>query len=416
MKILIVNTYDTLGGAARAAYRLHKALQSIGITSQMLVQTKVSDDPTILGPEKKLEKFINLKRPELDAFPLRFYKYKKESLFSPSWLPFTNIINKINASDADIVHLHWIANGMINIKDISRIKKPIVWSLHDMWAFSGGCHYDTCCGKYATHCNMCPLLGATNKNDLSYHVFEKKMKYLTKIQSLTIVGLSRWISECAGKSPLLAGREIVNLPNPLDSQVFRPIKKDLARDLLNLPFNKNLVLFGADNAILDSRKGFSKLTAALHSLKSTDIELVVFGSGPLLNSLNFDYPVHHFGYMPGDLSLRILYNAADVMVMPSIQENLANTIMESLACGTPVVAFDIGGNRDMIDHQKNGYLAEPFSPTSLAKGIDWVLNYTLPQELSHNARQKVIERFDSRKVAEQYLGLYQKIVEKVLLD
>jgi len=143
---------------------------------------------------------------------------------------------------------------------------------------------------------------------------------------------------------------------------------------------------------------------------------VVFGSGPLLNSLNFDYPVHHFGYMPGDLSLRILYNAADVMVMPSIQENLANTIMESLACGTPVVAFDIGGNRDMIEHQKNGYLAEPFSPVSLAKGIDWVLNYTLRQELSHNARQKVIERFDSIKVAEQYLGLYKKIVEKVLLD
>lgn len=410
MKILIVNTYDIRGGAARAAYRLHKSLQSIGVESQMLVQNKTSDDPTVSGPQTRLKKIINYMRSELDVLPVRFYKNKTSTLFSPAWIPFSDIVDKINASDADIVHLHWIANGMISVKNLSRIKKPIVWSLHDMWAFTGGCHYDSGCGKYATHCNACPVLGSIQRTDLSYTVFKKKAKNFTKIPSLTIVGLSRWITDCAKKSPLFTGRDIVNLPNPLDTRIFRPIKKEIARDLLNLPMNRKLVLFGADYATHDPRKGFAEFCIAMHSVKSMNLDLLLFGAGRPLESIDLGFPVHHLGHIPGDLSLRILYSAVDLMVVPSIQENLSNTIMESLACGTPVVAFDIGGNRDMIDHQKNGYLAIPYSPVSLADGIDWILNYPSPQNLSENARGKIMETFESGKVAGKYVELYRKVI------
>jgi glycosyltransferase involved in cell wall biosynthesis len=236
------------------------------------------------------------------------------------------------------------------------------------------------------------------------------MKTFKKIPSLTIVGLSRWLADCAKKSTLFGERHIVNLPNPIDIHIFRPFNKEFARDLLDLPVNNKIVLFGADDAMRDPRKGFTELAAAMNSIKSTGLELLLFGSGRLSNPPDFNHPVHFLGHMPGDLSLRVLYSAADVMVVPSLQENLSNIIMECLACGTPVVAFNIGGNSDMIDHQNNGYLAIPRSPSSLAEGIDWILNHPTPQHLSCNARQKVIENFESTKIARQYLNLYNEIL------
>ena len=412
MKILIVNTHDTSGGAARAAYHLHKALQSIGVESQMLVQNKTSDDLTVIGPQTKMQKGMSFLRPVLDALPVRHYKNKSQTLFSPAWLPFSGIVDKINASDADVVHLHWIVAGMMRLEDIARIKKPIIWSLHDMWAFTGGCHYDSDCGKYANHCEICPLLGSNRRCDLSYRVFKRKTKSFAKIPTLTIVGLSRWLANCAKNSTLLAKKHIVNLPNPIDAHTFRPFDKQIARDLLDLPRDKKLVLFGADGAMRDPRKGFAELFTAMHLIKSADVNLVVFGSGLHINSTDFGFPAHYLGHMPGDLSLRVLYSVADVMVVPSIQENLSNVIMESLACGTPVVAFDIGGNGDMIDHQQNGFLATPYDSTSLAEGIDWILNYPTPQDLSLNARRKVMETFEATMVAGQYVELYKEVLKK----
>lgn len=410
MKILIVNTYDISGGAARAAYRLHKALQSIGIDSQMLVQIKNSDDSTVFGQQTKKQKVIYILRSKLDALPLRYYENKTLTDFSPAWFPFSDIVEKINASDADVVHLHWIAHALMPIKDLSRIKKPIVWSLHDMWAFTGGCHYDSDCGKYTNHCGNCPLLASNQSHDLSHRVFERKVKSFGKIHSLTIVGLSHWLSNCAENSTLLTERKIVSLPNPIDTHTFRPLNRDIARELLDLPLNKKLILFGADGATNNPRKGFAELSSAMHAIKSSNIELVLFGSGRLLNPPVFGFPIHYLGHIPGDLSLCILNSAVDVMVVPSIQENLSNSIMESMACGTPVVAFDIGGNDDMIDHQQNGYLATPYDPASLAEGIDWILNYSNPHDLSHNARQKVMETFEAKKVAQQYVELYKEVL------
>jgi len=176
MKILLVNTSDIQGGAARAAYRLHRALLNSGIDSQMLVQDKSSDDYTVIGPTTKVQKAIAKIRPTIDSLPVKLYKNRTKTVFSPSWLGFSSIVDKINKINPAIVHLHWICGGMMTIEDISRIKAPIVWSLHDMWAFTGGCHYDEGCEGYKNSCGNCKVLGSDKQNDLSKKVFKRKQK------------------------------------------------------------------------------------------------------------------------------------------------------------------------------------------------------------------------------------------------
>lgn len=411
MKILIVNTSDMGGGAARAAYRLHRALLDIGVDSKMLVQVKSSDDYTVIGPTKKVRKAINRFRPILDSFPVRRYKNRSKTLFSPSWVGFSGIVNKINEINPDIVHLHWISGGMMSIEDITKIKAPIVWTLHDMWAFTGGCHYNEGCERYKTECGNCKVLGSVRRNDLSNRVYKRKQKAYKSNEDMTIVGLSSWINEYAKKSTLLKDKKHINLPNPIDTTVFKPFDKRKARELWNLPQEKKLVLFGAINAINDPRKGFKELTDALQRLnKKLDIEFVVFGSSNPFNAPNFGFKTHYLGHLYDDVSLVTLYNAVDVMVVPSLQENLSNAVMESLACATPVVAFDVGGNSDMIVHKENGYLAKSFETTDLKNGIEWVLNTLNYDELRINAREKVVREFDNKVVAKKYLRLYEEIL------
>ncbi len=409
MKILIINANDLKGGAARAAYRLNKSLQKIGVDSQMLVQDKTSNDYTVLGPETKSKKFIAEIRARLNQFPVKLYKKRLQIPFSPAWLPFSDIVSRIKKIDPDIVHLHWITGGMVRIEDIAKINKPIVWSLHDMWAFTGGCHYDNNCGKYKSECGFCPVLNSGKKRDLSNKIFNRKKRIYKKVKNFTIVGLSRWLTDCVERSVLLGSRKVINIPNPINTEIFCPVEVKTAREILGLPLDKKLILFGADS-ITDYLKGFKELSKALDEIK-TDVEIIVFGSGEPNTPKQFKFPTHYIGQLSDDISLKILYNASDVTVLPSLQENLSNVVMESLSCGTPTVAFNIGGNSDMIEHQINGYLADPFSASNLAKGIDWVLNNPEYETLKQNARKKVLEQFEMVKVAQQYKELYENILE-----
>lgn len=410
MKILIVNTSDISGGAARAAYRLHQALLAHGVDSQMLVQSKTSDDYSVTGPQTKIQKVLTKLRPHLDSLPVRAYKNRTKTLFSPSWLPFSNLVEHINAINPDVVHLHWIAGGIMRIEDLAKINAPIVWSLHDMWAFTGGCHYDEDCGKYNNACGACPVLGSNKPNDLSAKVWQRKQTSFPKHSNLTIIGLSQWLANAAKASSLFNNTPVVNLPNPIDTTIFAPFAKQQARELFNLPQDKKLVLFGAMGATSDPRKGFNELSQALEQLDSDNTELVVFGSSQPKTPQGFKQKAHYLGHLHDDVSLRVLYSAADVMVVPSLQENLSNAIMESLACGTPVVGFHIGGNSDLIEHQRTGYLAQPYCVKSLADGIEWVLNTPNYNELCQNARKKVLKEFDSQVVAGKYMELYQQVV------
>lgn len=410
MRVLHVNTYDSQGGAARAAYRLHRALLNENIDSKMLVQKKTSDDHTVIAPTSKFEKGINLLRPTLDNLPLQQYKNRTQSLFSPAWLPFSQIPKKIAQINPDIVHLHWIAGAMMSVKDLAKIEKPIVWSLHDMWAFTGGEHIDEDQQHYLDRCGNSKVLKSKKDRDLSRTGWERKRQAYAQIDYMTIVGLSGWMHQAAKSSSLLKDKNHIQLHNPIDTTAFAPFNKIEARRLFNLPIDKKLILFGAMNATSDPNKGFEHIFSALQAFSLENTELVIFGSSQPTTPLIFKQSVHYLGQLHDDVSLRVLYNAADVMIVPSLQENLSNTIMESLACGTPVVAFDSGGNSDMIEHQKNGYLAQPFDTDDLAKGIEWVLNAPDYQQLCDNARDKVLTHFDSQIVAKRYIALYKEIL------
>jgi glycosyltransferase involved in cell wall biosynthesis len=410
MKILHLNTSDITGGAARAAYRLHRSLLDQGVDSQMLVQSKASDDRTVIGPESKIGKGMGRIRPTLDQLPNRLYPRRKQTPYHASWLPFSGIIRKIRAIDPDIVHVHWIAGGYLRIEDLAKIQKPIVWSLHDMWAFTGGCHYDGVCGRYQECCGACPVLGSAKNKDLSQWVFRRKHKQFFKVPNLTVNGLSSWLADCATSSSLFQDRKVVNLPNPIDTQVYAPMPKTPAKQILGLAADKKYVLFGAMNATGDERKGFDELTQALGLMSGNNIELVIFGSSDQENAPSFPFRARYLGRLQDDISLRILYSAADVMVVPSKQENLSNAIMEALACGTPVVGFDIGGTKDMIEHQQNGYLAQSFDPQDLAAGIAFCLDQAVAPGLRDKARSKVVNTFAAQLVANHYLTLYENVL------
>jgi glycosyltransferase involved in cell wall biosynthesis len=416
MKILIVNTFDILGGAARAAYRLHRSLLSAGIDSKMLVQTKKSDDYTVIPVygSSKIGKVFSLIRPTLDQIPLNFYKNRIKTPFSPAWLPFSKVIEKINEINPDVVHLHWIAGSMIKIEDLAKINKPIIWTLHDNWAFTGGCHIKWSCERYTNSCGACPVLGSNKEYDLSKKGWIRKNKVFKKI-NMVIVSPSKWLYDCSKKSSLLKDKMHKVIPNPIDVDLFKPVDKSISRKIWNLSQDKKLIAFGAVSATSDINKGFKELSEALYKIADKkNIELVVFGSSEPKNPPDFGFKTHYLGHLHDDISLTILYNAVDVVVVPSLQENLSNTIMESLACGTPVVAFNVGGNSDMIEHLKNGYLAKPFDIDDLRNGIEWVLNTPNYNELCKNAREKVLREFDSMIIAKKYIELYEEVLENKL--
>ncbi len=412
MKILIVSSSDIIGGASRAAHRLHRSLLEEDIDSKMLVQSKSSDEYTIIGPVSKIQKGIGEIRPTLDLSINKLYKHRSPTYFSASWLPFSNIIKQINDINPDIVHLHWICGGMMRIEDLAKIKAPIVWSLHDMWAFTGGCHYDETCEGYKNSCGNCKVLGSHKQNDLSAKIYKRKEMTYSKINNITIVGLSSWLNDCSKSSPLLLDKRHVQLPNPIDTSIYKPLDKQTARGIWNLPKNKKLILFGALGGTSDPRKGFSELYESIQYLKNPDTELIIFGSSTPQKSQNFKFKTHYLGHINDDISLSTLYSAVDVMVVPSLREAFGQTASEAMSCGTPTVAFDHTGLLDIIDHKKTGYLAESYNSKALSDGIKWILDNPNYSKLCQNAREKVLHKFDSKIVSKKYINLYYEIINE----
>lgn len=413
MRTIILNTSDIDGGAARAAYRLHNQLHRIGLASTMLVQVKLSADPSVLGPSSELKKELDMLRSYLDAIPLKFYRKRSKTFWSTSWLP-SKINFKLAALKPEIIHLHWICGGFIPIKLLPIFGRPLIWTIHDMWPFTGGCHYAYDCSRYRYTCGACPQLGTNLKKDLSYRILKKKEKYWKNL-NLTVVSPSRWLAECARTSTLFRERRVEVIPNGLDLTLYKPVNKNMARNILGLDNNKKYILFGAVDSIRDSRKGFQYLKAALQQLateKKTDVlELLVFGALEPVNPPDLGLKANYLGRFYDDMSLAIVYSAADIYIAPSIQENLSNTVMEALACGIPCVAFNIGGMPDLVEHKKTGYLGRPFEVDDLAKGIKWVLADSARwQILSQYAREKAEKEYNIENVVRQYIKLYEELV------
>lgn len=415
MKVVLLNTFDSGGGAAVASSRLNRALKDICIDSVMLVQHKYSDDLNVIAPVSKLRKGISMIRPELDSIPIMFYPARQKIIFSPAIIP-DGIAAKLDILKPDIIHLHWIAGGFIRIESLKNFNKPIIWTLHDSWAFTGGCHMPFDCESYREACGKCPTLGSIKNNDLSHKVWKRKKK-VWKNLDMTIITPSGWLAECARSSSLLSNYHIEVIPNGVDINRFKPMNRHYVREMLSLPANKKIILFGSMNCLNDSIKGFHLLLQALRKMSaeawSDNAELVVFGASEPKDAPQCGLKTRYFGTLRDDISLSLLYATADIFVAPYIQDNLPYTVLESLSCGTPVVAFDVGGMPDMIEHKRNGYLAKPFDTDDMAKGIGWVLeNDERWNALSYHARQKVEREFNSEKVARRYVDLYKKIMEK----
>ena len=408
MKSVLLSTYDIQGGAARAAYRLHQGLQEIGVTSQVLVQNKTSDDSHVNGPRSKLNKTIAFLRPGIDGFPLALYRKRTGDRYSLGWLP-ENRVQQINLIQSDIVNLHWVGSGFLRLENLRKIRQPIVWTMHDMWVFTGGCHYTDGCDRYLQKCGACPQLRSQFPMDLSRWNWTRRER-LFKELDLIIVAPSQWLVDCARESPLLRNCRVERIPNGLNLIRYQPQNKVWVRSLLKLPQDKSLILFGAADAMSDRRKGFHLLAEALQKLGQMDWEnkpeIVVFGASR--GDLDCGFPVHYLGTLQDDLTLALAYSAADVFVAPSIQDNLPNTVLEAIACETPVVAFAIGGMPDLIESGQTGYLAQPFDTDDLARGIRWVL--TTDQPLGQRARQVAEQRFSLTTQAYAYRDLFESLL------
>jgi len=415
MKALILSTYDIEGGAARACHRLHQGLQAIRIDSQMLVQFKAANTPTIIAPKTNLAASIAKARITFDSLPLKLYPKRQNTTFSPQCLPDSSL-KQINQINPDIINLHWINAGYIQIETLAKLKKPIVWTLHDMWAFTGGCHYTQGCDRYIGSCGACPQLGSVSEQDLSRWIWQRKRKSWQNL-NLTVVTPSSWLAKCAQASNLFRDVRVEAIPNGLNTNIYRPLNRQVAREILQLPAEKRLVLFGASNAN-DKRKGFHLLQSALQSLGATEwkehLELVVFGASEPSKENSLPFKTHYLGTVSDDISLSLIYAAADVFIAPSLEDNLPNTILEASACGTPSVAFGIGGMPDMIEHQINGYLAKPYEVQDLANGLVWVLeNPERHQKLAEQSRNTVLKHFNYEVQAKKYSMLFQELINKL---
>ena len=414
MNILLLNTSDRTGGAAVAASRLMHALLKQGIRVDMLVRDLTKADEHIqtvnkTGWIKRLNRF-RFYWERLVIF--LFNRFNKAELFRVSIANTGNDIsdNRL-VQEADIIHLHWINQGFLSLKNLQKLiqlGKPIVWTMHDMWPCTGICHHARECNKYQELCESCFYL-KSQSFDLSTNVYRKK-KFIYQNANITFVGCSDWLKQKALVSGLLKRKHVLNIPNAINASVFCQKEKVACRKELNLPLDKYLILFGALN-VTDSRKGVDYLIRSLFLLRRKDIELVVFGQIKQEIKSMFPIPIHSMGYLSDEVKISILYNAVDLFVTSSLDENLPNTIMEAMACGTPCVGFRTGGIPEMIDHKRNGYVADYKDAEDLARGIRWVLDYPDKARLSEACVEKVQREYAEEVVAKRYIDLYNELVK-----
>ncbi len=419
LQVLVLSTRDTSGGAARAAYRIHDGVKKYGIISRMLVKIKTGSDATVHSldeyvPKNTIARLIDwiVTKIKNRVYRLIWSRYPKRDNQYMSDLRSTRLFHAMDKFEYDVLHLHWINQRFFSLRKLRSVNKPIVWTLHDCWPFCGICHYLLDCEKYKDECGECPRLHSSIPNDLSRRIFNEKKKFYSGLD-LHIVTPSRWLGECAQNSALFHGLPIHVIPNCVDIDVFRPLEDKLIYDNCQERSEPYHILFGAVNALVDKMKGFNYLTEALSILRTkyglSDFDLTVFGTAEPQEGVNFPFPVKFCGLVRDIDEMVRLYNDADVVAVPSIVENLSCVIMESLSCGTPVVAFDVGGNKDMVDHMENGYLAKGYEVEDFARGLIWCKDNAARCELSRHARKKVVNNFSIEHVCKEYADLYRSI-------
>ena len=418
LKILSVNYSDSIGGASKAAYRIHCAVNALGADSKMFVKNKELIDESILelsdfhntNISNRIYSYVQNKiKNKIQHYQWNKYPNRENVLLSD--LRSVSLHGPLQKIDYDLLHLHWINFRFLDLNELRKINKPVVWTLHDCWLFTGGCHYFNECENYRDSCGNCPLLHSNSADDLSRRLWKQKNKILSSI-NIHIVTPSQWLADCVKNSSLLSRFPITVIPNCLDTEIYTPCEKKLT--FKNRTDNgKKKILFGAMNATGDKRKGFDKLLESISILEKTEIadklEFLVFGADKPINELQTKIPIRYLGYLTDEQYIVAAYNEADVMVVPSLWEVFGQTASEAMSCGVPTVAFNCSGIKEVIVHKKTGYLAKSYSIEDLAKGIIWCLENNINKTLSRNARKRVEDNYTPDKVGEKYLKLYKEL-------
>jgi len=417
MRILIVNTSEQAGGAAVASKRLVMALNNNGEKAKMLVRDKSTDNISIVALPGGLKQRWHFLWERLRIYMA--LKFNKDHLWEIDIANAgTDITSLKEFKEADVIHLAWINQGMLSLKGIEKIirsGKPIVWTMHDLWPATALCHYARGCDSFITGCKNCQLLpDGGNEKDLSAKVWNRK-KHIYSASNIHFVTCSRWLENQAKQSGLLHNMSVTSIPNAIDTNIFGPQDKAEAKRALGLPTDKNVILFVAQK-VTDERKGARYLIEALNKLKeenpevANDCVVALLGGHAEELAEQIKMEVYPLGYVSGDKNIAKVYNAADIFVLPSMEDNLPNTLMEALACGVPCVGFNVGGIPEMIDNGKNGYVAKAGDTDDLKKGILWILSEADHEALFHGCISKVSHSYSQQSVAMKYVEEYSRVM------
>lgn len=409
MKVLILNTSEMTGGAAVAANRLTKALRQEGVDARMMVRDRLKTDSQAIGVggcfglwHKVWERIVIWMHLHL----------KKDRLWEIDIANSGCSVTRTKAfKESDVIHLNWVNQGMLSLKEVERIcrsGKRIVWTMHDLWNATGICHYAHECTEWQGECRNCRLLPEGSK--LAAKIWKKKQQ-LYKSADIRFVTCSRWLMNEARQSRLMQGQQIVSIPNAIDTDVFKPADKAEMRRRVGVAEDGRYVLF-VSQKVTDERKGARFFIEAMNSLKANGamegVRVLLLGGHAEEVAEQLDVEACALGYISDPERIAAVYASADVFVLPSLQDNLPNTIMEALACGVPCVGFDTGGIPEMIDHRVNGYVATQSDSTDLADGIAYCLDSSRHAELSKAAREKVKRCYSYKAVAKEYMKEYTR--------
>jgi glycosyltransferase involved in cell wall biosynthesis len=413
---LILSTSDLGGGAAISAYRLQQGLTQIGLNPRMLVRKKLGHDRNVLTGQTKLSKGWGKIAPVLDRLLLQWYPQRDRTTYSLQWLP-SNLVNQIISLNPNILNLHWVCEGFLRIEDLAKLQQklqiPLVWTLHDMWPFTGGCHYSMNCDRYQSQrCGACPQLHSRKERDLSRWVWQRKARAWQDL-NLSIICPSQWLAEQA-KQSIFADLPIHHIPHGIDLDAYRPIDPHQCRHVLGIPAHHKVLLFGA-HSLSDHRKGADLLITALEALPESlkqELYLLTLGEGGAEIAQTVGIAHLSLGYASGDRLKAVVYGAADLLVMPTRADNFPLVLQESLACGTPMVSFWVGGVPELVRPGITGALAEPEQALDFRDRIvDLLGNPTQLAQMATNCRQIAIAEYSLPQQAQQYSSLFKQLID-----
>lgn len=411
MKILHICYTDNIGGAAKAAYKMHNGLLKESIESYMLVYNKTTDNASIIEQCKFWERIFAYLGFLIQRLVISFFADRKGDDFSIMQFPNNLLVKRINKINPDIVHIHYLGPGIISIKALAKMKRKVVWTLHDAFIFTGGCHTPGSCRKYESKCYKCDYLKSTRNKDISSVLWQYNNKYIANNTNFNFIAPSSWMKERSESSAILKGRSVRCIHNPIDTEFFQPMPKEKSKIFLGLNPNVRLIVSGGSNFELDNNKGLSYFLKSLSYIDYTisEFQILLFGTKTIGIIEHNAIKVKYLGYLNNPSDLVSLYSAADVIVVPSEQESFGQVAAEAMACGTPVVAFKTSGLMDVIEHKVNGYLANPFEVSDLGAGIMYILN----NDLTLAARKTVVNKFSEKNVIKQLIDYYQEIIDYV---